>query len=60
MTPSTPSIGHIYALQSKLDDIFGEGVDEPPRAARAHERAGPRLGAGRTGSISSRRKATAR
>lgn len=32
MTPSTPSISHIYALQSKLDDIFSEGV-----AAR-HER----------------------
>ncbi len=27
MTPSTPSIGHIYALQSKLEDIFGEGMD---------------------------------
>ena len=27
MTPSTPSIGHIYALQSKLDDIFAEGLD---------------------------------
>jgi aspartate aminotransferase-like enzyme len=26
MTPSTPSISHIYALQSKLDDIFDEGV----------------------------------
>ena len=26
MTPSTPSISHIYALQSKLDDIFNEGV----------------------------------
>jgi aspartate aminotransferase-like enzyme len=26
MTPSTPSISHIYALQSKLDDIFEEGV----------------------------------
>jgi len=26
MTPSTPSISHIYALQSKLDDIFAEGV----------------------------------
>jgi len=26
MTPSTPSIPHIYALQSKLDDIFAEGV----------------------------------
>ncbi len=32
MTPSTPSIGHIYALQSKLEDIFTEGI-----AAR-HER----------------------
>lgn len=28
MTPSTPSIGHIYALQSKLEDIFGEGIAE--------------------------------
>jgi aspartate aminotransferase-like enzyme len=27
MTPSTPSIGHIFALQSKLDDIFEEGLD---------------------------------
>ncbi len=27
MTPSTPSTGHIYALQSKLDDIFTEGVE---------------------------------
>ncbi len=26
MTPSTPSISHIYALESKLDDIFTEGV----------------------------------
>ena len=25
MTPSTPSIGHIYALQSKLEEIFDEG-----------------------------------
>lgn len=27
MTPSTPSIGHIYALQSKLEDIFQEGLE---------------------------------
>ncbi|HZR77747.1 MAG TPA: alanine--glyoxylate aminotransferase family protein [Chthoniobacterales bacterium] len=27
MTPTTPSIGHIYALQSKLDDIFEEGLE---------------------------------
>ncbi len=27
MTPSTPSIGHIFALQSKLQDIFTEGLD---------------------------------
>jgi aspartate aminotransferase-like enzyme len=27
MTPSTPSIGHIYALSSKLDDFFAEGLD---------------------------------
>ena len=26
MTPSTPSISHIYALESKLDDIFTEGI----------------------------------
>ena len=26
MTPSTPSVGHIYALQSKLEDIFAEGL----------------------------------
>jgi aspartate aminotransferase-like enzyme len=27
MTPSTPSIGHIYALASKLEDMFSEGLD---------------------------------
>jgi aspartate aminotransferase-like enzyme len=27
MTPSTPSIGHVYALASKLEDIFAEGLD---------------------------------
>ncbi len=27
MTQSTPSIGHIFALQSKLDEIFKEGLD---------------------------------
>ncbi|MHB1307344.1 MAG: pyridoxal-phosphate-dependent aminotransferase family protein [Limisphaerales bacterium] len=27
MTPSTPSIGHVYALKSKLDDIFAEGLE---------------------------------
>lgn len=32
MTPSTPSIGHIFALQSKLDDIWSEGL--PARFAR--------------------------
>jgi aspartate aminotransferase-like enzyme len=26
MTPSTPSIGHIFALQSKLEEIFAEGL----------------------------------
>ena len=26
MTPTTPSIGHIYALQSKLEDISAEGL----------------------------------
>ena len=27
MTPSTPSIGHIFALSSKLDEIFAEGLE---------------------------------
>jgi aspartate aminotransferase-like enzyme len=27
MTPSTPSIGHVHALESKLEDIFTEGLD---------------------------------
>src|SRR5208282_1777298 len=26
MTPSTPSIGHVFALASKLEDIFAEGL----------------------------------
>ncbi len=26
MTPTTPSMGHIYALQSKLEEIFREGL----------------------------------
>ncbi len=26
MTPTTPSVGHLYALRSKLDDIFAEGL----------------------------------
>ncbi len=34
MTPSTPSIGHIFALQSKLEDIFAEGLEN--RFARHH------------------------
>ena len=28
MTPSTPSVAHIHALESKLDDIFTEGLAE--------------------------------
>ena len=27
MTPSTPSIGHVFALASKLDEIFAEGLE---------------------------------
>ena len=27
MTPSTPSIGHVYALASKLEDFFKEGLE---------------------------------
>ena len=28
MTPSTPSIGHVFALASKLEDIFAEGLEQ--------------------------------
>jgi aspartate aminotransferase-like enzyme len=35
MTPSTPSIGHIFALQSKLDEIFGETL---PKRFERHTR----------------------
>jgi aspartate aminotransferase-like enzyme len=28
MTPSTPSVSHIYALQSKLEDIHHEGLEQ--------------------------------
>jgi aspartate aminotransferase-like enzyme len=27
MTPSTPSIGHVFALESKLGEIFAEGLE---------------------------------
>jgi aspartate aminotransferase-like enzyme len=27
MTPTTPSIGHVYALESKVEDILAEGLD---------------------------------
>ena len=27
MTPSTPSISHVYALRSKLDEFFAEGLE---------------------------------
>lgn len=27
MTPSTPTIPHLYALRSKLEDIFQEGLE---------------------------------
>jgi aspartate aminotransferase-like enzyme len=27
MTPSTPSIGHVFALASKLEEMFGEGLE---------------------------------
>ena len=35
MTPSTPSIGHVYALASKLEDIFAEGLEA--RFTRHHK-----------------------
>ena len=38
MTPSTPSIGHVYALASQLEEIFAEGL--PQRFARHQKLAG--------------------
>src|SRR5580658_9096297 len=38
MTPSTPSIGHVFALKSKLDEIFAEGLEA--RYARHQKLAG--------------------
>src|SRR6266849_3068215 len=35
MTPSTPSIGHVFALASKMEDIFAEGLQA--RYARHHK-----------------------
>ena len=35
MTPSTPSVSHTYALASKLDEIFAEGLEA--RYARHHK-----------------------
>jgi aspartate aminotransferase-like enzyme len=35
MTPSTPSIGHVFALASKLEEIFAEGLEA--RYARHHQ-----------------------
>jgi aspartate aminotransferase-like enzyme len=37
MTPTTPSISHFYALQSKLEDMLGEGLEN--RYARHLENA---------------------
>ena len=37
MTPTTPSIAHVHALQSKLDEIFAEGfADRHARHARTN------------------------
>ncbi len=38
MTPSTPSIGHVFALASKLEDFFAEGLEA--RFARHKKLAG--------------------
>src|SRR3954462_10676762 len=39
MTPTTPSIAHIHALESKLDDIFAEGLtNRYERHARTNAR----------------------
>ena len=44
MTPSTPSIGHVFALQSKLEDIFAEGLEAALRASSQDKPDDPRLG----------------
>ena len=49
MTPSTPSIALIYALQSKLDDIFAEGIEA--RFARHKQLAGMVRGWGQRNGI---------
>ncbi len=45
MTPTTPSIAHINALQSKLEDIFSEGLEARHAAPSTNERPRARLGA---------------
>jgi len=35
MTPSTPVVSHIYALRSKLEDIFAEGIEQRHARHRA-------------------------
>jgi aspartate aminotransferase-like enzyme len=44
MTPSTPSIGHVYALASKLEDIFAEGLEARFRPPQKTGRDDARLG----------------
>ncbi len=58
MTPTTPSIGHIFALQSKLEEIFEEGLEARYRSSRKNQRPRPRLGEKNAASISSPKKAS--
>ena len=44
MTPSTPSIGHVYALESKLEDILCRRSGSALRAAPQDQPDDPRLG----------------
>jgi aspartate aminotransferase-like enzyme len=44
MTPSTPSIGHVYALSSKLDDILRRRTGKPLRAPQEDQPDDARLG----------------
>ncbi|MGC3990832.1 MAG: aminotransferase class V-fold PLP-dependent enzyme [Chthoniobacteraceae bacterium] len=44
MTPSTPVISHIYALRSKLDDMFEEGLEQRFARHAKLNSSGPRLG----------------
>ena len=58
MTPSTPSIGHVYALESKLRGHLCRRPGSPLRAPSPDQPDDPRLGGASTASRCSRRRAS--